>query len=121
MSAVNESVNNTAIVCDGDLTLSNETGAGETVIIQCDGDGALEIVQDTVGKMECQNDGECGIMTRIREGAFPAYTGSTQVTPTQEAQVLHTGNKSVYEDITINPIPSNYGLISWNGSILTVS
>jgi len=27
----------------------------------------------------------------------------------------------VYSDITIAPIPSNYGLITWDGSVLMVS
>ena len=44
------------------------------------------------------------------------------VTPTQEEQIVLAD--SLYDGlskVTINPIPSNYGLISWDGSILTVS
>ena len=39
----------------------------------------------------------------------------------QETQTLATAEKTVLENIVINPIPSNYGLITWNGSVLTVS
>lgn len=49
------------------------------------------------------------------------YAGPYEVTPTQQAQVLATANMSMTQDVVINPIPSNYGLITWNGSVLTVS
>ena len=64
--------------------------------------------------------GEVGIITRVRE-PLPAYTGETTVTPSDEQQILHTENLSVMSDIVINPIPNNYGLITWDGSTLTVS
>lgn len=51
----------------------------------------------------------------------PAYTGAYTITPTQDTQVLPVNAKRMTGDITINPIPSNYGLITWNGSVLTVS
>ena len=51
----------------------------------------------------------------------PAYSGPTEVTPSSEAQVLSTDTYYMTSNITINPIPSNYGLINWNGSIITVS
>lgn len=56
-----------------------------------------------------------------RSGEYEVYEGPTEVTPSQETQVLETEGKAVLVDITINPIPSNYGLITYNGSILTVS
>lgn len=49
------------------------------------------------------------------------YVGPYEVTPTQQAQVLATANLSMAHDVVINPIPSNYGLVTWNGSVLTVS
>ena len=49
------------------------------------------------------------------------YSGPLEVTPSQAEQVLHTAGKSMPADVVINPIPSNYGLITYNGSILTVS
>ena len=49
------------------------------------------------------------------------YTGDYEVTPTAEEQVLNTRNLRMTDNITINPIPQNYGLITWNGSFLTVS
>lgn len=49
------------------------------------------------------------------------YDGEYEITPTTETQVLHTAGLMARRDITINPIPNNYGLITWNGSTLTVS
>ena len=49
------------------------------------------------------------------------YTGAYEVTPNQETQILRTAELSMTDDVTIYPIPSNYGLVTWNGSILTVS
>jgi len=49
------------------------------------------------------------------------YSGPYEVVPTAEAQVLSTHGKNMTHDFIIDPIPSNYGLITWNGSFLTVS
>lgn len=51
----------------------------------------------------------------------PSYGGDYEITPAEEAQILETDQLYMQGDITINPIPSNYGLITWNGSTLTVS
>lgn len=72
--------------------------------------------------------GELSLANTIEDGVqqfmpiMPdAYSGQTVVTPTQSEQVLATAGLVVPENIIINPIPSNYGLITWNGSTLTVS
>lgn len=54
-------------------------------------------------------------------GRLPDYTGPTTVTPTGTAQTLATAGRSLNQNIVVEPIPSNYGLVSWNGSVLTVS
>lgn len=51
----------------------------------------------------------------------PKYNGPVVITPTQDTQVLDMAGKYTDSNITVNPIPSNYGLITWDGSILTVS
>ena len=52
---------------------------------------------------------------------LPPYEGDYVVTPTTEAITLNTKDKRMTDYVTVNPIPSNYGLITWNGSTLTVS
>lgn len=49
------------------------------------------------------------------------YHEQYEVVPAAEAQTLHTTNRILTEDIIIDPIPSNYGRITWDGSIITVS
>lgn len=52
---------------------------------------------------------------------FPEYHGTYEVTPSDDTQILSTKNTRLTDDIVVNPIPSNYGKITWDGSILTVS
>ena len=49
------------------------------------------------------------------------YEGAYNVTPTRSTQTLLTAGLLMKENVTVNPIPKNYGLITWNGSALTVS
>ena len=49
------------------------------------------------------------------------YEGDYTVTPSSETITLNTAGKTLVDDIVVNPIPSNYGLITWNGTTLTVS
>lgn len=49
------------------------------------------------------------------------YTGEYTITPSAEAQTIPTKNLRMTDDLTIEPIPQNYGLITWDGSTLLVS
>ena len=49
------------------------------------------------------------------------YTGEYEVTPSAETQILSTKNLRMTDDIVINPIPSVWGRITYNGAVLTVS
>lgn len=49
------------------------------------------------------------------------YTGDYEATPTLETQIFQTENKRMTDNFIVNPIPSYYGLITWDGSILIVS
>ena len=89
------------VVLDGELSLD----------LHIDGDMSLDIPVD----------GEAGTVIKVAEYDLPVYSGQTEVTPSEETQVLQTANKTVLHNIVVNPIPSNYGLITWNGSTLTVS
>lgn len=62
-----------------------------------------------------------GMETSVRASIVPKYDGQYSVTPSGDAQILATAGKLMTEDITINKIPGQYGLITWDGSALTVS
>jgi hypothetical protein len=62
-----------------------------------------------------------GIEERIESVSLPEYAGPYEVTPSGSSQVLATSGRAMMADVTVNPIPSNYGLITYSGGILTVS
>lgn len=49
------------------------------------------------------------------------YEGEYTITPTAAAQTIPVIGKTMRRNLIVDPIPSNYGLITWNGSALTVS
>ena len=56
------------------------------------------------------------------EGVKPSdYSGPYTVTPSDQQQVLQTASRTLEDNIVIEPIPNNYGLITWDGSTITVS
>lgn len=57
----------------------------------------------------------------ILSSVFPDYEGEYHFTPGQETQTLETRNRVLRERIVIDPIPRNYGLITYNGRTITVS
>ena len=61
------------------------------------------------------------LSTVIQQISGEQYTGSYEVTPYSETQILSTALLNMTDDVTIHPIPSNYGLITWDGSTLLVS
>ena len=54
-------------------------------------------------------------------GEVDYYDGPYEFTPTQQEQTIPIQGKMAVDNITINPIPSNYGLITWDVRALTVS
>lgn len=49
------------------------------------------------------------------------YEGNYFIIPSTQQQILATTDKYFNDNIVVDAIPSNYGLITWNGSVLTVS
>lgn len=49
------------------------------------------------------------------------YMGDYVFTPGDEDQIVPIGGYRATQDITVKAIPSNYGKITYNGAILTVS
>lgn len=50
------------------------------------------------------------------------YEGPFEATPTDKAQVFQTGGKLMGNNFVVNPIPKEYGLISYNqDGIITIT
>lgn len=87
--------------------------------IVLDADMQVSVVLD--GDMETSNelDGDFGYIQYYSD--MEVYPGVTTVTPTQSQQVLNTNGYLMDRNVIVEPIPWYYGLITWNGSVLTVS
>lgn len=86
---------------DQTLTASLSSSHSITGSLSCDG--------TLIGHLEKSN------------GGVDVYTGEYEITPGEEEVVLNTSDKLLTQRITIAAIPSNYGLVSWNGTTLTIS
>lgn len=84
-------------------------------------DGSCTLVSHLDGRCELSSllDGTPFTVLKVREVDY--YTGSYEFTPSAERQTIEIDQLTASQNITINPIPSNYGLITWNGATLTVS
>lgn len=119
---------NTTVVLDGTEQL-NINESADAQVVTCDGSGEILIVQDgeagmvlteEAGAAVITADGEADVVTEIHTADLPWYDGPTEITPSEERQVLQTVDHAVSTNIVVSPIPSNYGRIAWNGSRLTV-
>lgn len=85
------------------------------------GDCRLETYIDGELSLAPSFGADAGLAFMKREFAYPIYNGPTAITPGTSPQTLNTTDTTVLSDITIGAIPQNYGLITWDGSTLTVS
>lgn len=53
--------------------------------------------------------------------AGESFEGPYEWTPSEDTQTVPISGKTATQNIVISPIPSNYGLITYNGSVITVS
>lgn len=64
---------------------------------------------------------ELNAETHIVVDTTTIYDGAYEWTPTDSVQLIEIENKKALGQIKINPIPQNYGLVTWNGSTLTIT
>lgn len=91
----------------------------DTVVIG----GDIELINVIDGEINLATamDGECGIFYEVSAREYPDYEGPYSVTPSDVVQTLETKDTVMTQNVTIDPIPPNYGLITWDGVTLTVS
>ena len=78
------------------------------------GVGSLKGTMQGVGKLS----GRLSLPEGTRP---PEYAGPYTITPTRQAQTIQTEGFILTDNLTVEPIPNNYGLITYNGGIITVS
>lgn len=57
---------------------------------------------------------------KVEVGSSVPFKGDYEYTPTQQTQEIGIKGFTATQDIIINPIPSNYGRIEYDGSTLRV-
>ena len=116
----------TPIITDSITEVQGIVGNAVTVTAEITKDitADAEVVNSIVEvSADCSSNitAEATLTTAVSFGDYDYYSGAVEVTPSTATQTLHTAGKVVLDNITINPIPSNYGLITWDGAVLTVS
>lgn len=61
------------------------------------------------------------VETPVVAGIEKEYKGECDITPTNEKQVFNTEGMRCPHNFIVEPIPQNYGLITYNGSTIIVS
>lgn len=82
--------------------------------------GTLTPMQGLAGSLTPEH-GLSGGLSPFSAAYCPDYDGPLEFVPSGEPQTVLTAGTVLHEDITISAVPSNWGRISWNGSIITVS
>lgn len=79
-----------------------------------------KIVLDGELSLNIPLDGTPDKVLKVAEYDLPVYDGITEITPSQDTQILQTSNKALTRNIVVNPIPENYGRLLYSGNTLTV-
>ena len=82
----------------------------------------IRVPEHPAVRMRCRTE-EIRACFSVKAGGKepPKYDGAYTVTPSAETQTLNTRGKLMEEQVVIRPIPQNYGLITYNGNVITVS
>ena len=64
--------------------------------------------------------GAAGLSASVDKAVGMPYQGAYTITPGEEAQTIPTAGANLAQDIIIEPIPSNYGRIGYDGSVISV-
>ena len=89
---------------DRDIRISLQVGGTENI--------GLQIGDTNVGLTTA-------VAEYIHDGGQP-YPGPNEFTPSEDTQTIALRGKYCSSDITINPIPENYGRLVWDGNTLLV-
>lgn len=81
------------------------------------------IIETTATIMQNMVEADASLTTNVTHyhSEYPDYEGGTTFTPSQETQIIPTRHTVLLSDITINPIPSNYGRITYSGGIISIT
>lgn len=82
------------------------------------GEADLGLVIDGSAEIGLTADGSAEKILVVHDTEY--YMGEYDFTPGEEIITVPIEQLTANRDITIQPIPDNYGRILWNGSVLTI-
>lgn len=82
--------------------------------------GSVTLAQSLSGEIT-DPEKKSGSIGKAKIELVPEYEGAYSITPTEQAQVIDVKDMKMKDNIVVDAIPNNYGLITWNGITLTVS
>lgn len=86
-------------------------------------EATLTVQVEQAYTLEAQNAEEYSLtpeLNIVHRVVTDPYEGDYEITPSDLEQIIPILGKTATQDIRINPVPSDYGRITWNGSTLTV-
>ena len=91
---------------------------GDRVVL--DGELSVDLRLDGELSVNLYMDGTPDKVIKVAEYDLPVYEGITEITPSNQTQILQTSNQVLTRNIVVNPIPEDYGRLLWSGNTLTV-
>lgn len=89
-------------------------------VVDCTVEESQQQYSVTVSESTQSVDADISVQI-VAGGDAPPYQGEYVHTPCSETITIPCAEYKMLDNITINPIPSNYGLITWDGRTITVS
>ncbi len=89
----------------------------ETIVLDVQITEQYEADVSVDGNIEAEADGSIVVNKIVAD----EFEGAYEYTPTQNTQVIEIAQKKAVQNITINPIPQNCGLVTWHGAFLHIS
>ena len=83
-------------------------------------EGILHEPETLHGELQSTLDLSGSLTVPPIRGGVP-YTGDYEITPTEETQVLQTHGRILTKNITINPIPTDYGKVTWTSGHIRIT
>ena len=81
--------------------------------------GTLQETASLHGTLQSTADLSANLTVPPIRGGIP-YGGQYEVTPAEETQILPTRGRILARDIIVNPIPTNYGRVTWTSGHLLI-
>ena len=94
----------------------------EETAVSFEQDEDISVSFDGAQYMDVEFTGDEEFVCEFDGGDSPSgdYDGPYNVTPSENTQTLSTANKTLEQNVIVNPVPDNYARMRWQGSVLII-